>query len=394
MNKHVIGKFLVVCFLASIIATMISGCGKEEEYKEESKIYKIGAIFAVTGPVAILGAPEKNAAEMLEKQINEAGGINGKEVDIVVYDTEGLKQTARINIDKLVNVDKVCAIVGPTRSVVSLDILDLIQDAQIPLISCAADTRIVEPVAKRKWVFKTPPSDALMVQAITDYLQKQNIDKVAIITVENRLGDSGKTAMEEQFPAAGIEIVAKQRFNDGDTDTLVQLTRIKTTDAGAVICWSAAGAGAIVSKNMKADLKMEMPLIMSHNVASQKYIDAAGEAANGVALPVSKLLIASDLPDSDPQKEAILKYMADYKAAYNEEADAFGGYAWDAINLLFKAVEKSGGNKAKIKEELENIENFVGVTGVFNFSAEDHNGLTKQGVIMVKIVDGKFTLTK
>jgi branched-chain amino acid transport system substrate-binding protein len=386
MFARMVEKFLIVFLLTSVVLAAISGCAREE------KVYKIGAIFAVTGPASSLGVPEKNTAAMLEEEINAAGGINGNQVKIIVYDTEGVETTARTRLQKLIDVDKVSAIVGPTRSGTSLGILDLIQGAQIPNISCAASVKIVEPVAERKWVFKTPQSDVLMGQAIVDYLVSQGITKVAIITVRNPFGASGKEQLEGLLPGAGVEIVANEEFGDQDPDTSVQLTKIKGTEAQAVICWSTSEGGAVVTRNMKADLEIEIPLIMSHGVANMAYIDLSGEAANGVIFPCGKLLVANELPDSDPQKAVLVKYAADYKAKFSEEPSTFGGHAWDAIHLVVNAMKKVGDDKIKIRDEIENAKNFVGTGGVFNFSPTDHNGLTKQGVVMIKIVDGKWTL--
>jgi len=383
-----IKKLLVMCLVASVVIMAVSGCGREE------KVYKIGAIFAITGPASSLGVPEKNTAEMLMEQINAAGGINGNKLEIIIYDTEGVEATARTRVDKLINVDKVSVIVGPSRSGTSLGIMDLIQGAEIPLISCAASVKIVEPVEERKWVFKTPQSDVLIGQAVADYLKGQGITKVAVITVANAFGESGRVQLEQLLPEVGVEIVAEEQFGDKDADTSVQLTKIKGTDAQAVICWSTSGPAAVVTKNMKADLKIEMPLIMSHGVANKAYIDLSGDAANGVIFPSGKLLIASELSDSDPQKPILVKYAADYKAKFNEEPNTFGGHAWDAIQIAVAAIKKVGTDKAKIRDEVENTKNLIGTGGVFNFSPTDHNGLTKDCVIMVKIVDGKWTLLK
>ena len=388
MFARMVEKLLIVFLLTSVVLAAISGCAREE------KVYKIGAIFAVTGPASSLGVPEKNTAAMLEEEINAAGGINGNKVQIIVYDTEGVETTARTRLQKLIDVDKVSAIVGPTRSGTSLGILDLIQGAQIPNISCAASVKIVEPVAERKWVFKTPQSDVLMGEAIVDYLVSQGITKVAIITVRNPFGASGKEQLEKLLPGAGVEIVANEEFGDQDPDTSVQLTKIKGTEAQAVVCWSTSEGGAVVTRNMKADLQMEIPLIMSHGVANMAYINLSGEAANGVIFPCGKLLVANELPDSDPQKAMLVKYAADYKAKFNEEASTFGGHAWDSIHLIVNAMKKVGDDKIKIRDEIENTKNFVGTGGIFNFSPTDHNGLTKQGVVMVKIVDGKWTLAQ
>jgi branched-chain amino acid transport system substrate-binding protein len=388
MFARTVEKVLIVFLLTSVVLAAISGCAREE------KVYKIGAVFATTGAASSLGVPEKNTAAMLEEEINTAGGINGHNLQIIVYDTEGVETTARTRVQKLIDVDKVSAIVGPTRSGTSLGIIDQVQmqGAEIPNISCAASVKIVEPVAERKWVFKTPQSDVLMGEAIVGYLVSQSIPKVAIITERNAFGASGKEQLEKLLPGAGVEIVANEEFGDQDPDTSVQLTKIKGTEAQAVICWSTSEGGAVVTKNMKADLQMEIPLIMSHGVANMAYIDLAGEAANGIIFPCGKLLVASELPDSDPQKAVLVKYATDYKAKFNEEPSTFGGHAWDAIYLIVNAMKKVGDDKIKIRDEIENTKNFVGTGGIFNFSPTDHNGLTKQGVVMIKIVDGKWTL--
>lgn len=388
MFARMVEKSLIVFLLISVVLAAISGCAREE------KVHKIGAIFDVTGTTSDLGVPEKNTAAMLEEEINAAGGINGNQVQIIVYDTKGDETTARNSLQKLIDVDKVSAIVGPTRSGTSLGILDLIQGAQIPNISCAASVKIVEPVAEREWVFKTPQSDVLMGQAIVDYLVSQDITKVATITERNPFGASGKEQLEKLLPGAGIEIVGKEEFGAEDPDTSVQLTKIKGTEAQAVICWSTSKGGAVVTRNMKADLQIEMPLIMSHGVANMAYIDLSGEAANGVIFPCGKLLVANELPDSDPQKAVLVKYAADYKAKFSEEPSTFGGHAWDAIHLIVNAMKKVGDDKIKIRDEVENTKNFVGTGGIFNFSPTDHNGLKKQGVVMIKIVDGKWTLAQ
>jgi branched-chain amino acid transport system substrate-binding protein len=365
----------------------IGGCAREE------KAYKIGAVFALTGPASSLGIPEKNTAEMLMEQIKAAGGINGHDLEIIVYDTATDPTTARDRVEKLINVDMVSAIVGPSTSGESLQVMELAQNAEIPLVSCAASVLIVEPVAERKWIFKTPQSDFLIVgQLIEEFLKPNDITKVAIITTDDGFGRSGKEQLEKLLTEAGIDIVAKEEFSEKAADTLVQLTKIKGTDAQAVVCWSVSGGGATVTKNMKDDLKMDIQLIMSHGVANQTYIDLSGDAANGVVFPVGKLPVVDRLPDSDPQKSVLLKYTEEYKAKFNEATNTFGGHAWDAINLVVNAMKKVGDDKAKIRDELENTKNFVGTGGVFNFSPSDHNGLTKDCIVMVKIVDGKWTL--
>jgi branched-chain amino acid transport system substrate-binding protein len=172
-----------------------------------------------------------------------------------------------------------------------------------------------------------------------------------------------------------------------------QLTRINGKKSQAVICWGTNPGPAIVARNMKA-LRMKMPLVMSHGVANRKFVELAGDAANGVVFPSGRITVASSVPNSDPQKKLLLSYSAQFKKAYGRDADGFGGYAYDASMLVLKAMRKVGANPAKIRAEIENTRRFVGISGVFNFSPKDHNGLTKDAFVMVQVKNGKWTLIK
>jgi branched-chain amino acid transport system substrate-binding protein len=382
-------KIALVCLTALLISLAICGYTTAAD-----DVYKIGAIFSTSGGGSSLGTPEKNTVDMLEKEINDAGGIKGHKIQIVFYDDASDETNARNKASKLISEDKVCAIIGPTLSGTSLAIVTPVQDAKIPLISCAASVKIVEPVADHKWVFKTPQSDVLVGQRIVDYLKVMKITKVAIITAKTPFGASGKEQLEKLLPAAGIEIIAKEEFGEKDPDTLVQLTKIKGANPQAVICWSISPGGALVTRNMKSDLKMTIPLIMSHGVANMEYVKLSGDSANGVVFPSGKMLVASELPKNDPQKKLLVKYTTDYKAKYNTEPSTFGGHGYDALMLVTEAMKKVGNDPAKIRDEIEKTKRFVGTAGVFDFSPTDHNGLTKDCLVMVKIVNGKWTLAK
>ena len=380
---------LLLCLLALFVLTMVSSIAFAAD-----DVYKIGAIFSTTGGGSSLGIPEKNTVDMLEQEINAAGGIKGHKIQIVFYDDAGDETNARNKASKLISDDKVSVIIGPTLSGTSLAILEPVQNAKIPLVSCAASVKIVEPVADRKWVFKTPQSDVLVGERVVAYLKALKFTKVAIITAKTPFGASGKEQLEKLLPAAGIEIVAKEEFNEKDPDVLVQLTKIKGANPQAVICWSISPGGALVTRNMKNDLKMDTPLIMSHGVANMDYITLSGDAANGVVFPSGKLPVANELPKNDPQRSLLIKYVNDYKAKYNSEPSTFGGHAWDALMLVVNAMKKVGNDPAKIRDEIEKTKKFVGTGGVFNFSTTDHNGLAKECLVMVKIANGKWTLLK
>ncbi len=357
---------------------------------------KLAKAARVLGPRGLMPNPKTdtvgpNIAKMIEEQINAKGGINGHKLEVIAYDTESDETKAVTMVKKLIEQDKVLAIIGPSSTGESLAVVDTVEKAEIPLLSCAASIKIVDPV--KKWVFKTPQSDSLAVTEIYDYMKKHGITKVALLTASGGFGSTGKEALVAAAAKSGITIVAAETFGDTDTDMTAQLTKIKGTDAQAVICWGTNPGPAIVAKNMK-QLNMTIPLFQSHGIANAKFLELAGDAANGVIFPAGKLLIYETLPDSDPQKAVLADYAKTFQAKYGRTADSFGGYAYDALHLVINALSKVGADKAKIRDEIENTKGFVGTAGIFNMSPTDHNGLGKGSFVMIKIVNGKWTLAE
>ncbi|MBM4293848.1 MAG: ABC transporter substrate-binding protein [Deltaproteobacteria bacterium] len=353
--------------------------------------YVIGGIFSITGPASYLGDPENKTMEMLAAEINAKGGIKGHPVKLVIYDDEGDVTKARLNAEKLIQKDKALAIIGPSLTHTSMAVLEVTQKAQVPLISCAAGIGITAPAKERVWTFKTPQTDALAVNRIYEYLKKTGKTKVAILTVSTGFGVSGKEQLLAQAKEFGMEVVAQEVFGEKDTDMTPQLTKIRGTAAQAVICWGTGPAPALVAKNMK-QLGLNLLLVQSHGAASKKFIELAGDAGDGIILPAGKLVVYKVLPDTDPQKAVCQDYDEKYQAKYKAPASSFGGYAFDGFTMLSMALEKAGADKAKVRDELEKTKNYVGVSGVFNMSSEDHNGLTPAAFVMVKIEKGDFKL--
>jgi len=359
--------------------------------------YKIGAIFSITGPGSSLGIPERDTALMLEGEINAKGGLRGPDgrlrpLKIVIYDDASDETKAVLAAKKLIDEDRVTAIVGTTLSGTSLAILDTVQKAEVPLISCAAAIKIVEPAAERKWVFKTPQSDVLIVGVLVDYLRSKGLTRVAWLNVDYAFGQLGWIEFEKAARKALFQVAANEKFGQKDVDLTAQLTRVKAANPQATVVWSIPPSASIATKNY-ADLGIRAPLFQSHGVGNRKYIELAGPAANGVRFPVGKLLVAEQLPDNDPQKGVLLAYARDFEAKYGPR-NTFGGHAWDAIWLAVRAMEKAGTDRAGVRAAVETTKNFVGITGVFDFSANDHNGLDRRAVTMVEIIDGQWRLAK
>ena len=382
-------KILIVVVAVAAVAVMAAVPGPALAE------YKIGAIFATTGGASMLGLPEKNTAEMLVDELNAKGGINGEKVKLFMYDTEADPTKANNAVKKLISVDKVDVIIGPTTSGVTMAIIPAVEKAKVPLISCAASVKIVQPV--KPYVFKTPQTDIMAVERIYEKLQAAGVKKVAIISVQNGFGDSGRVQLQNLAGKYGLSIVADERYGGKDTDMTTQMTKIKASDAQAIICWGTNPGPAVVAKNRK-QLGITTPLYNSHGVASKKFIELAEGAAEGTFLPAGKLLVVDQLAADNPQKKVLAGYKSSYEAKWGGSANTFGGHAYDAFYLAVMAIEnaaKAGKvTHASIRDELEKITGFVGTGGIFNFSASDHNGLTKDSFVMVTIKDGDWALVK
>jgi len=355
------------------------------------KIYKIGGIFAVTGPASFLGDPEKKSMEMAVEQINQNGGIDGHMLEAVIYDTEGDPSKAVMSVSKLINKDRVLAIIGPSRTPTTLAVLPMIQKAKLPLISCAAGNKIVEPV--KPWVFKTAQSDILAVASIYQHIKAKGYKTIGVITVENAFGESGKEQLLAQAAEFGLQVVRSETFGGKDSDMTAQLTKLRKEKPDAIVCWGTNPGPAVVAKNLE-QLDIDIPLYQSHGVASPKFIELAGSAAEDILLPTGKILVADLLPDSDPQKDVLTGYIDAFENQYKSSVSGFGGYAYDAMHLLAKALDGTGGDQAQIRQNFENIKGHVGVSGVFNFSPSDHNGLNPDAFVMVRIQNGIWKLVE
>lgn len=352
---------------------------------------KVGGLFSVTGPPAFLGEPERNTAKMVVDEINRAGGIKGQKLELIVYDTAGDATKAVQMATKLIRDDHVAVIIGPSTTGETMAVIPVAEKERVPLISCAAGSKITDPV--KRHVFKTAQNDGLAVARIYEYLQKQKQSRVAILTVSDGFGASGREQLKALAGKFGIQLVVDDTYGPKDTDMTSQLTKIRASQAQALIVWGTNPGPAVIAKNAK-QLGLKLPLYMSHGVSSKKFIALAGEAAEGIKLPSGKVIVADMLPKKDPQKAALMAFVKDYQNHYKQEGDHFGGHAWDAIMLIKGAIERGATNAETIRDALEKTRNFHGIGGTFNYSAHDHAGLTKDAFVMVEVKNKDWAIAK
>ncbi len=354
----------------------------------DSEPIKVGAILAVTGPASFLGAPEARTLQMLADELNAKGGVNGHKIELIIKDSGANPEKAISFTKQLIEEEKVFAILGPSTSGETMKIKKIVEQGKTPLISCAAAEVIVNPVAK--YVFKTPQKDSFAVKKIYGEIKKLGLKKIAVVAGNTGFGKAGKGQLLKIAPEFGLEVVAAETYDKKSTDLSALVTKLMAKkDIQAVVNWSIVPAQAIIAKNMR-QAGWDVPLFQSHGFGNIKYVEAAGAAAEGIIFPAGRLLVANSLPDSNSQKALLLDYLNNYESKFNEKASTFGGHAYDAFKILVKAIEIAGADKEKVRDAIENLKNFPGTGGVFNFSAEDHNGLGMSSFVMLTVKDGKF----
>jgi branched-chain amino acid transport system substrate-binding protein len=360
---------------------------------EASAQVKLGAVLSVTGPASFLGDPEKKTLEMYVDEINAKGGVNGQKLQLVVYDDGADANAARTFATRLIEEDKIIAMVGGTTTGATLAMIPVFEEAQIPLISLAGAVQIIDPV--RKWVFKTPHTDKMACEKIFADLKQRNLTSVALISGTDAFGKSMRDQCVAVAPQAGITIAHEESYGPRDSDMTPQLTNIKGKPAVQAVINPGFGQGpAIVTRNYR-QLGIARPLYQSHGVASKQFIELAGPAADGVRLPAAALLVAEKLPDNDPQKPVVVAYTRTYQQKTGQAVSTFGGHAYDGLMIFVEAAKRAGSfDKAKVREEIEKTKNFIGTGGVVNMSPRDHLGLDLSAFRMLEIKGGDWTLVQ
>jgi len=355
---------------------------------------RIGATISETGPASFLGDPEAKTLHMLVDEINAAGGVNGEQINLILYDDGGDPNRARTFATRLVEDDEVVAIIGGTTTGATMSIIPVIEDAEIPFISLAGAIEIIDPV--QPFTFKTPHTDRMACAKIFEDMKERGFTRIGMISGTDGFGASMRNQCLSIVGDYGIEIVADESYGPQDADMTPQLTNIRGRDGIEAVLNPGFGQGpSIVTRNY-AQLGVGLPLYQSHGVASQGFIDLAGPAAaEAVRLPGTALLVGELLNADDPQRPVVRAYTDAYQATYGSPVTTFGGYAHDAFRILVDAIERAGSSEPQaIRDAIEATQGLVGTTGIYNMSPDDHLGLDISAFRMLEIRDGGWTLVE
>lgn len=355
--------------------------------------YRIGAFLSLSGPFASLGQPEENTLRMIVRQVNAQGGVLGPDgerhsVSLVVYDDESNPEVAAERVAELIALDNVAIIIGGSTTAVSLPAVPLATAAEVPFISLAGSSDIILAAdgTQQPWVFKATQNEPRTAEVILDWLQARGIERVAAVAVDNTYGNTSMRVSGDMFAEAGIEVVYAGRFPEGGQDFASIITELGASDAEAVIAHATAMDAARLTEAYTAS-GLLMPVVHTPGVGNPAFLAMTGETSESMYASVGKLLVASQLPVDDPQRELLTTYASDYVSTYMEPVSTFGGHAWDAMQLTLQALEAVGPDSAALRDTLENgLEGFVGITGVYNITPEDHSGVGPGGMVLVQII--------
>lgn len=361
---------------------------------------KIGAFFALSGPAATIGTPTKLVAQMVVDKINKGGGIHKRPLELVVGDTESDPTKALMEAKRLIEKERVVALIGPTRTDEGMAVKSYIEDtAHIPVIMTIGGDPVIAggKFGPFRWTFKTPQRTTVAVKKVYDYLRSQKLTRIALLTATDGFGKDGLNVLKQLAPEYGLEIAAEEAFAVADTDMTPQLVKIRASGAQALVCWTIGPAGARVAKNVK-QLALTIPLLQCHGQPDPKYIELAGDASEGSIMPSTKLMVVDQLPDTDPQKAVIEEFISLYRDTYHYDQqypiNTHSGYAWDAIYLLADAMRQVGTDPEALRAAIEQTRGYVGISGIYNLTPEDHNGLGTDSMVIVKVEKGKWVLVQ
>lgn len=353
----------------------------------------VGVTVSATGPAASLGIPEKNTIDLMPRT------IAGEKINYIVLDDASDTTKAVANTRKLISEDKVDVILGSSVTPNSLAMIDVVAEAKTPMISFAASARIVEPIDdKKKWVFKTPQNDIMMSLAIVEHMANAGVKTVGFVGFADAYGEGWYQEFSKAAALKNLQIVANERYARNDTSVTGQALKIMAAKPDAVLVAGSGTPAALPQKTLK-ERGYTGKMYQTHGVANADFLRVGGKDVEGTFLPSGPVLVASQLPASNPVKKSASTYVALYEAAHGKDSTStFGAHAWDAGRLMTEAVPvalkkaKPGTPefRAALRDALEGLKEVAGAHGIFSMSPTDHLGLDQRARVMVKIENGTW----
>ena len=356
----------------------------------------IGVILSTTGPAASLGIPEEQAIKLWP------GEIAGEKVRFTILNDNSDTTTATKDAQRLVNEDKVDLIIGASVTPTSLAVVETAGNAQVPVISLAGGGAIVLPQdGPRKWAFKLSPTEPISINLVLDHMQKHSKGKaVATIGITTSYGDGFLKAFEAIAPPRGFKIVATEKYNQTDPSVTAQVLKVIAANPDAVYIFAAGTPGALPQIEL-AQRGYKGLVYQTQGVANNDFLRVGGKSLEGGYMTVAPVLVAEQLPESNPVKKAALDFVQRFEKAEGPGSRSlFAATVWDALLIVQQAAREAltkgkpgtPGFRAALRDAVEGLHDFVGSEGVYTMSPSDHNGVDARSQVMVRIENGGWKL--
>lgn len=355
---------------------------------------KVGIVISMTGPAATLGLPQKNAIALMPKT------VGGKSVEYITLDDASDPTTTRRLVERLVTEDKVDLLMGPTISPSALAVVEAAGRAKTPMITFAAARSIVQPLDEnRRWVYKTVINDDIFAAATAKFMVSKGQKKVGIIGFNDAYGESWFSAFNQAAKAAGLEVVASEKFNKNDTSVTAQVLKVLSAQPDAVLI-IAAGTPGVLPQSTLLERGFKGAIYQTTGVTTNDFLRVGGKSVEGAIIASGPLIVAHQLPDSNVAKTAAKAFSDAYNGANGPNSiSAFPGFAWDGFLLaqaaipvaLKKAQPGTPEFRAALNDALENSKAVVTTSGPVTLTPQDHTGFTPESLVMIQVKDGRWT---
>jgi branched-chain amino acid transport system substrate-binding protein len=356
---------------------------------------RIGVSVSTTGPAASLGIPQRNSVALFPKQ------IDGQDVEYIVLDDAADASKAVANARKLIDQDKIDALIGSSTTPASLAMIDVAAEKRVPMISLAASAIIIAPAnPATKWIFKVPQNDSLMAEALADHMQKAGVKTIGFIGFSDAYGDGWLAEFTKAAQPRGITLVATEKYARPDTSVTGQVLKLIAAKPDAMLI-AGAGTPAALPQRTLRERGYTGVIYQTHGVANADFLRVGGKDVEGTILPSGPILVAAQLPASNPIKAVASDYITKYDAANGAgTVNNFGAHAYDAM-LLIKAAIPAALAKGKpgtpafregLRDGIEGLKEVVLDHGIATMSPTDHNGFDTRARVMVTVKSGAWVL--
>ncbi|MDD3718579.1 MAG: ABC transporter substrate-binding protein [Actinomycetota bacterium] len=386
---------LIIAVAAFVFSALLAlpGCGDGETETDSKEPIKVGVVLSESGANEPLGKPERNSIELYVDRLNDAGGIDGHMIEVIIKDDQSDANKAQQAAVELLQQEEVVALIGSSGTGTTIAMKQEATKARVPMVTMAAGANIMD--GDFTWIFRTPPTATEAGKKVLEYVSEElGVKRIALLYDTNAFGTDGKAVVESEAADYGLDVVVSEGYvtDESEEGMDTHLTNIMTADPEVVVVWGTNPGPAKIAKRMR-DKGIDLPYVGSHGIANQAFIELAGDAANGVVFPAGKMLIFELILEPGSEEYEFIKDYSDaYFEEYGEHIDTFGGHGWDAITIIVEALKRAGTDVTpeELRDEIEATEGLVGTAGIFTYSPTDHNGLSPDDLTMVEIVDSKW----